>query len=50
MLSGKMEFTINDENLLLGPGDSLYFDSGNPHKTKILGNRPAKFLCIFIQG
>lgn len=49
MLSGRMEFTINEEKLLLTPGDSLYFDSANLHKTKILGRRPAKFLCIFIQ-
>jgi transcriptional regulator with XRE-family HTH domain len=50
MLSGKMEFTIDEEELLLSPGDSLYFDADHPHQTRILGKKPAKFLCIFIQS
>ena len=29
MLSGRMEFTIDDEQLVLRPGDSLYFDSNH---------------------
>ena len=50
MLSGRMEFTIDDERLILRPGDSLYFDSNHVHKTRILGKRPAKFICVFIQS
>jgi transcriptional regulator with XRE-family HTH domain len=50
MLSGRMEFTIGDECLVLRSGDSLYFDSEHVHKTQVLGDRPAKFICIFIQG
>jgi transcriptional regulator with XRE-family HTH domain len=50
ILSGQMEFTIGEERLVLKPGDSLYFDSNHVHKTKILGKRPAKFICVFIQG
>jgi transcriptional regulator with XRE-family HTH domain len=50
MLSGRMEFTIDDEPLVLRPGDSLYFDSNHVHKTRILGKLPAKFICVFIQG
>lgn len=49
MLSGRMEFTIDDERLELRAGDSLYFDSSSVHKTQVLGNSPAKFLCVFIQ-
>ena len=48
MLSGRMEFTIDDERLVLRPGDSLYFDSKHVHKTRILGKRPARFICVFI--
>lgn len=50
MLSGRLEFWIDDERLILRPGDSLYFDSSHVHKTRILGKRPARFICVFIQG
>lgn len=49
MLSGQMEFTIGDDRLRLGRGDSLYFDSSLAHSTRIIGKRPARFLCLFIQ-
>jgi transcriptional regulator with XRE-family HTH domain len=49
MLSGQMSFTINDEDLILRAGDSLYFDSTNVHHTRVVGKRPAKFICVFIQ-
>ncbi|MBN1910207.1 MAG: cupin domain-containing protein [Pirellulales bacterium] len=50
MLSGRMEFTVGEKKLRLQRGDSLYFDSSQPHTTRILGNRPATFLCLFIPG
>lgn len=49
MLSGKVEFTIDDTVLKLSPGDSLYIDPTLPHKTKVISKTPAKFICIFIQ-
>lgn len=49
MLSGKLEMSIGEHQLLLKPGDSLYFDPTNVHTTKVNGNQPARFLCIFIQ-
>ena len=49
MLSGQMEFTVGEENIRLGPGDSLYFDSSISHGTHIIGKRPATFLCLFLQ-
>jgi transcriptional regulator with XRE-family HTH domain len=49
MLSGQMSFTINDEELMLRRGDSLYFNSINVHRTRVIGKRPAKFICVFIQ-
>lgn len=49
MLSGKIEFTVGDESFVLQSGDSLYFDSDTIHKTKLVGKRPAQFLCLFIQ-
>ena len=49
MLSGRMEFTIADDRFALRTGDSLFFDSQHVHKTQVLGTRPAKFICVFIQ-
>ena len=50
MLTGRMRFTVGDEVLVLGPGDALYFDPTQVHKTEIVGGKPARFLCVFIQG
>ncbi len=50
MLSGIMEFTIDNEVLKLKAGDSLFFDSGAKHKTQIISKKPVKFICVFIQN
>lgn len=50
MLCGKLALTIEDEKLELNKGDALYFDPTRVHTTKVLGKRPAKFLCVFIQN
>jgi transcriptional regulator with XRE-family HTH domain len=49
MLSGSMELTIGGEPLVLRPGDSLYFDPSRVHRTRAMGKKPAKFLCVFVQ-
>ena len=49
MLSGKLEFTFDDEAIVVQAGDSMYFDSGHVHRTRLLGNRPARFLCVFMK-
>lgn len=48
MLEGRMKFTIGDQALELGPGDSLYFDPLQSHGTEVLGKKPARFLCVFV--
>ena len=48
MLSGRMGVTIGSEQMTLDPGDSLYFDSHIEHSTKVIGKKPAKFLCVFV--
>ena len=49
MLSGRLEFTVGEHRLMLCSGDSLYFDPSRKHTTKVLGKRPATFLCVFIR-
>ncbi len=50
MLSGMIDLTVNDDVFRLKGGDSFFFDSNHQHKTKIVGKKAAKFLCIFIQS
>lgn len=50
MLSGQVEFTVNGERFEMTPGDFIYFDSTQPHQTRLLGSEPARFLCCFIEN
>jgi transcriptional regulator with XRE-family HTH domain len=50
VLSGQMEFTVGPEIMHLKAGDSLYFDPTKKHTTNVIGNKPVKFLCLFIQN
>jgi transcriptional regulator with XRE-family HTH domain len=46
VLEGTVKILIDNHELILNPGDSLYFDSGYPHGMQALDNRTAKFLAI----
>ena len=48
MLSGRMEFTIGEQKFIMRAGDSIYFDGTQEHMTRIIGKRPARFICNFI--
>ncbi len=48
ILEGSMSMTINDKELELHEGDSIYFDSSLPHGMKALHNRPVKFLAVIL--
>jgi len=48
VLEGRLLLRINDKNLVLNPGDSIYFDSSNLHGMKALDNKPVKFLAIIL--
>lgn len=48
VLEGRLLFQINDKELILSEGDSIYFDSSCPHGMKALDNKPVKFLAIII--
>lgn len=46
VLQGRTEYVVGDEKFVLGPGDSLYFDSTRPHAPLPLGG-PVTFLAVF---
>jgi len=48
VLEGRVKIIIDDHELELNQGDSLYFDSSHPHGMKALDNRAAKFLAIIL--
>lgn len=49
MLAGRMAFHVGEEEMTLAPGDALYFDAHLKHGIRLIGKRPARFLCLFIQ-
>ena len=48
VLEGRLQFRINNKDLILEEGDCIYFDSTNPHGMKALDGKPVKFLAIIM--
>ncbi len=48
VLKGTLLLSINGKLLTLNPGDSIYFDSTQPHGMKALNGEPSRFLAIII--
>ncbi len=46
VLEGRLKIVIDDHELELNTGDSLYFDSSHPHGMKALDGAEARFLAI----
>ena len=46
MLEGRLLISVSGKELVLGVGDSLYFDSGLPHGMKALDGKPVRFLGV----
>ena len=49
VMEGRLFVNIDGKELVLEPGDSLYFDSGKPHGLKALDGKPVKFLAMIMQ-
>ena len=48
LLEGKLKFFIGKKEMILEPGDSVYFDSGLPHGMLALDHKTARFLAIIL--
>lgn len=48
VIEGRMLININGKELILNPGDSLYFNSALPHGMLALDNKPVRFLAIIM--
>jgi quercetin dioxygenase-like cupin family protein len=48
VLEGRLLISVGGHMMELGPGDSIYYDSSEPHGMKCAGGKPAKFLAIVL--
>ncbi len=46
VLDGRMEAVVGDDIVLLEPGDSIYYDSGQPHLLRPADDQPVKILAV----
>lgn len=46
ILKGTLRFYLKNKEMILGEGDSIYFDSGLPHGMRAANNAPCEFLAI----
>ena len=49
VLEGSMELYIGGKTIILEEGDSIYFDSSQPHGMLARGNKPVKFLAFTVE-
>ncbi len=48
ILSGTMRIVVGEREVILNPGDSIYYDSTLPHAMQAYGSEPVHFLAIVI--
>ena len=48
MLEGKLKIILNNQEIILNEGDSLYFDSGIPHDDMQAIEKTARFLAVIL--
>jgi len=48
LLEGTLKVVIEGHEVLLTPGDSLYFDSRHSHGMRALGSSPARFVAVIL--
>ena len=48
ILEGRLLLSINGKELILNPGDSIYFDSNWPHGMMALDGKPVRFLATIM--
>lgn len=48
VIEGRMLLNLNGKELILNPGDSLYFNSSTPHGMKALDGKTVKFLAVIL--
>ena len=50
VISGRMKIQIGEHTEILGPGDSIYYDSGTPHGMIAVGGEDCTFYAIVLRN
>ena len=48
VLSGTLMIVVDEHEIILKEGDSIYFDSGYKHAMRALNNQSARFLAVIV--
>ena len=48
VLEGQLKVCVGESELILSPGDSVYFDSAIPHGMQAMNGRVARFLAVVL--
>ena len=46
MRSGRMRWTVDGQSLEAGPGDVIVTPAGTAHAYEVLGDEPARVVCV----
>lgn len=50
VLEGRIRAKVGEQEAVLNPGDSIYYDSSSPHLVKCCGRKPARILAVLHAG
>ena len=48
VLEGTLKIVIHGNEIILNPGDSIFYDSNNPHGMAAIGDQPAKIIALIM--
>ncbi len=48
LLEGTLRVVVGGHEVVLAPGDSIFFDSSHPHGVMAVGGAPAKFVAVIL--
>jgi quercetin dioxygenase-like cupin family protein len=48
LLEGTLKVVVGGHEVVLAPGDSIFFDSSHPHGVMAVGGAPAKFVAVIL--
>jgi mannose-6-phosphate isomerase-like protein (cupin superfamily) len=48
VLEGTMKIVVDNHEMILNEGDSIYYDSGYQHAMKAVNGKPVKFLAVIV--
>ncbi len=49
VLEGSIELLFDEKRVVLGVGDSVYFNPAHPHGQRAFGDKPARFLTVIAE-